>query len=614
MIPSKIEPKFYVLLIVFLILFLNGCKNKTNFNENIIIEKKVDSLLALMTLDEKIGQMTQVRHFADMDSDNDITTKFIGSVIHTQGPEPGKGALGWQHRFKVLQEKALSTRLGIPLLFAVDAVHGQNTFQGATIFPHNISFGATQNTTLVKEAAQITAIEVQATGFNWTFSPCVAIPYNEKWGRVYEAFSENTALSTKMAKASIEGLQGNLKDSHTVMATAKHFIGDGATDFGIEGGNTSLSMKEVSEKLLPPYKAAVKAKVGAVMASFNTLTGIPMHAHKVLINDTLKKSMGFNGIVISDWKGYSRFGKNEVINAGVDMLMAVDGDLKVFQNGLKSAVANDSVSMDRINDAVKRILRQKFRLGLFKNPFPNTTLISKIGSQNHRNKARQAVRESLVLLKNKNRILPLNKDLKKIVVVGEHANNSGLQSGGWTMDWQGIRENYKGATTILDGIKAITKAEIVYDKEAKENHFDADVAIIVVGETPYAEMFGDINDSNKENKLTLSESHQKYITKYAENGVKTIVVLISGRPLVTTKQIQTSDAFIAAWLPGSEGDGIAEVLFGDYDFMGKLPHSWPTSVEDFKGKYGVNFWDTSKKPLYNFGYGLTYKNNESNKK
>jgi beta-glucosidase len=609
MIPPKIKPKIYVLSIVFFISVLNGCKSKTHFNEDRRIENKVDSLLVLMTLDEKIGQMSQVRHFADMDSDNDIATKFIGSVIHTQGPNPGNGALGWQNRFKALQEKALSTRLGIPLLFAVDAVHGQNTFQGATIFPHNIGLGATQNTTLVKEAAQITAIEVQATGFNWTFSPCVAIPYNEKWGRVYEAFSESTALTSKMAKASIEGLQGNLKDSHTVMATAKHFIGDGATDFGIEGGNTSLSMKEVSEKLLPPYKAAIKAKVGAVMASFNTLTGIPMHAHKILINDNLKKSMGFDGIVISDWKGYSRFGKNKVINAGVDMLMAVDGDLEVFQNGLKNAVANDSVSIDRINDAVKRILRQKFRLGLFKRPYPNSSLISKIGSQNHRNKARQAVRESLVLLKNKNRILPISKDFKKIVVVGEHANNAGLQSGGWTMAWQGIRENYKGATSILEGIKTITKAEIVYDKEATENHFDADVAIIVVGETPYAEMFGDINDSNKENKLTLSESHQKYITKYAENGVKTVVVLISGRPLVTTKQIHVSDAFIAAWLPGSEGTGIAEVLFGDYDFMGKLPHSWPKSVEDFNEKYGVNFWDRSKEPLYNFGYGLTYKNN-----
>ena len=609
MIPYRINPKFYLLSIVFLSSFLNGCKKNIYFDEDRLIENKVDSLLTLMTLDEKIGQMSQVRHFADMDSDNDIATKLIGSVIHTQGPNPGKDALGWQNRFKNLQEKALSTRLGIPLLFGVDAVHGQNTFQGATIFPHNIGLGATQNTTLVKEVAQITALEVQATGFNWTFSPCIAIPYNEKWGRVYEAFSENTVLTSKMAKASIEGLQGNLKDSHTVMATAKHFIGDGATDFGIEGGNTSLSMKEVSEKLLPPYKAAVKAKVGAVMASFNTLTGMPMHTHKALINDTLKKSMGFDGIVITDWKGYSRFGRNEVINAGVDMVMAVDGDLDIFQNGLKNAVVNDSVSIDRINDAVKRILRQKFRLGLFKNPYTKTSLISKIGSQNHRNKARQAVRESLVLLKNENATLPISQGIKKIIVVGEHANNSGLQSGGWTMAWQGTRENYKGATTILDGIKAKTNADVIYDKEAKGNYFDADLAIIVVGETPYAEMFGDITDGKGERRLTLSEKHQKYIETYIEKGVKTVVVLISGRPLVTTKQINLSDAFIASWLPGSEGDGIAEVLFGDFDFKGKLPHSWPKSVEDFNGKYGVNFWDKSKKPLFDFGFGLTYKNN-----
>lgn len=609
MIPYRINPKFYLLSIVFLSSFLNGCKKNTYFDEDRLIENKVDSLLTLMTLDEKIGQMSQVRHFADMDSDNDIATKLIGSVIHTQGPNPGKDALGWQNRFKTLQEKALSTRLGIPLLFGVDAVHGQNTFQGATIFPHNIGLGATQNTTLVKEVAQITALEAQATGFNWTFSPCIAIPYNEKWGRVYEAFSENTVLTSKMAKASIEGLQGNLKDSHTVMATAKHFIGDGATDFGIEGGNTSLSMKEVSEKLLPPYKAAVKAKVGAVMASFNTLTGMPMHTHKALINDTLKKSMGFDGIVITDWKGYSRFGRNEVINAGVDMVMAVDGDLDIFQNGLKNAVANDAVSIDRINDAVKRILRQKFRLGLFKNPYTKTSLISEIGSQNHRNKARQAVRESLVLLKNENATLPISQEIKKIIVVGEHANNSGLQSGGWTMAWQGTRENYKGATTILDGIKAKTNADVIYDKEAKGNYFDADIAIIVVGETPYAEMFGDITDGKGERRLTLSEKHQKYIETYTEKGVKTVVVLISGRPLVTTKQINLSDAFIAAWLPGSEGDGIAEVLFGNFDFKGKLPHSWPKSVEDFNGKYGVNFWDKSKKPLFDFGFGLTYKNN-----
>jgi beta-glucosidase len=569
------------------------------------LEQKVDSLLKLMTLEEKIGQMSQIRHFEEA-ADEHITSKFIGSVIHTQGPNPGKTALDWQKRFIELQKKALSTRLGIPLLFAVDAVHGQNTFEGATIFPHNIGLGATGNEKLVEEIAKITAIESQATGFNWVFSPCIAIPFNEKWGRVYEAFSESTELTEKLTKAAVKGLQGNLADAATVMATAKHFIGDGATDYGVEGGETSLTSLEIKERLLAPYKVAVKENVGAVMASFNTISGISMHAHKALISDTLKVGMNFDGIVVSDWKAYSRFGENDIVNAGIDVIMAVDGDLELFQNGLKEGVKNNSVSMFRIDDAVRRILRQKFRLGLFENPFPDTTLVAKIGSKEHRNIAKQAVRESLVLLKNKNAILPLSKETKKIVVVGEHANSSGLQSGGWTVNWQGTHKNYKGATTILNGIKKLAKGTVVYDKDATQNHFDADVAIIVVGENPYAEFFGDIGHESNTLQLTLTEAHQKYIKTYQEKGIKTIVVLVSGRPLVVTKQIQKSDAFIAAWLVGSEGKGVAEVLFGESNFSGKLPHSWPKSVEDFKGKYGPNFWDDSIKPLYPIGYGLKY--------
>ena len=588
--------------------FVTSCKvqNNAKVDEALRIEKKIDSLLILMTLDEKIGQMTQVRHFDDLINDDEITTKFIGSVIHTQGPTPGKNATEWQAKFITLQKKALATRLGIPLLVAVDAVHGQNTFDGATIFPHNIGLGATQNIALIEEIASITAHETQATGFNWTFSPCIAIPFNEKWGRVYEAFSESTTLTTKLARASVRGHQGNLKDPKTVMATAKHFIGDGATDFGIEGGDTNISLQEVSKRLLPPYKAAVKEGVGAVMVSFNTLNGTAMHTHKELIIDSLKTSMQFDGIVVTDWKGYSRFGRNKLINAGVDMVMAVDGDLDVFQKGLKIGIQKDSVKLERINDAVKRILRQKFRLGLFENPFPDPSLIAEIGSQKHRKVAKKAVRESLVLLKNENNSLPIDKKTKKIVVVGEHANSSGLQSGGWTIWWQGTKENYKGATTILEGIEQTSKGKVVYDKNATAKHKDADVAIIVVGETPYAEMFGDIVDDNSTYKLTLTEEHQKYIKTYTELGVKTVVVLISGRPLVTTHQIEKSDAFIAAWLPGSEGDGIAEVLFGDYNFKGKLPHSWPKSVNDFKGKYGPNLWSNSITPLYEFGYGLRY--------
>lgn len=574
-------------------------------NKDIQIEQKVDSLLAMMTLDEKIGQMTQVRHFEEIPEDA-IASGAIGSVIHTEGPLPGSNAASWQATFTQLQKKALASRLGIPLLFGVDAVHGQNTYEGATIFPHNIGLGASRNTKLVEKAADITALESKATGFNWVFSPCVAIPYNEKWGRVYEAFSESTELTERMARASVLGHQGRHLDQNSIMATAKHFIGDGATDNGVEGGDCSLSPEEVRERLLPPYQAAVDAGVGAVMASFNSMGGLPMHANKYWITDVLKESMGFNGIVVSDWKGYSRFGENEIINAGIDMVMAVDGDFELYRAGLKAGVENGQVSEVRIDDAVRRILRQKYSLGLFENPFPDATLIPKIGSDEHREVARQAVRESLVLLKNKKKTLPLDKNLGKIVVVGEHADNAGLQSGGWTINWQGSTENYSGSTTILEGIKRMAKGEVIYDIDASGDHKDAEVAIIVIGETPYAELFGDIGGEIDAYQLTLTENHKNYINAYVNKGVKVVIVLISGRPLVTSDVIDQSDAFIAAWLPGSEGDGLADVLFGDHNFKGKLPHSWPKAVEDYQSKYGPNFWDTTSSPLFPFGYGLEY--------
>ncbi|WP_297765638.1 glycoside hydrolase family 3 N-terminal domain-containing protein [uncultured Muriicola sp.] len=574
-------------------------------SKDIKIEEKIDSLLAIMTLDEKIGQMTQVRHFEEIPEDA-ISSGAIGSIIHTEGPLPGSNAASWQATFTSLQKKALASRLGIPLLFGVDAVHGQNTYDGATIFPHNIGLGATRNTKLVEKAAGITALESKATGFNWVFSPCVAIPYNEKWGRVYEAFSESTELTESMARASVLGHQGRRLDQNSIMATAKHFIGDGATDNGVEGGDCTLSQQEVRERLLPPYHAAVDRGVGAVMASFNSMAGLPMHANKYWITDVLKESMGFNGIVVSDWKGYSRFGENEIINAGIDMVMAVDGDFEMYRGGLKSGVENGQVSQARIDDAVRRILRQKYSLGLFENPFPDATLIPKIGSDEHREVAKQAVRESLVLLKNKKKTLPLDKNLGKIVVVGEHADNSGLQSGGWSIHWQGSAENYSGSTTILNGIKRLAKGEVIYDMDASGDHKDADVAIIVIGETPYAELFGDIGGEIDAYQLTLTENHKNYINTYVNKGVKVVIVLISGRPLVTTEEIDRSDAFVAAWLPGSEGGGIAEVLFGEYNFKGKLPHSWPRSEEDYKGKFGPNFWDSTYAPLFPFGYGLEY--------
>jgi beta-glucosidase len=567
------------------------------------IAHKIDALMDQMTLDEKIGQMTQVRHFDDITME-EINTKFIGSVIHTQGPIPGIDASEWQTKFTAMQEQALSTKLGIPLLFGVDAIHGQNTYEGATIFPHNIGLGASGNAELVEKAAAITAIESKATGFNWVFSPCAAVPLNEKWGRVYEAFSESPEITAVLTAASVKGHQGNDGKSG-IMATAKHFIGDGATDFGIEGGDTSLNTEEIHRILLPPYQAAIESGVGAIMASFNTLEGIAMHAHKAMITDLLKHTLNFDGIVVSDWKAYSRFGGNDIIKAGIDVVMAVDGDLDAFQEGLKNAVLIGEIPQERIDDAVRRILKQKFLLGLFENPFPDQGLVKSIGIQEHRDVARQAVRESLVLLKNENNALPLKKN-SKIVVVGEFGDNSGLQSGGWTVNWQGTTENYRGATTILEGIRMFSDNEVMYDPEGTAQIDDVDVALIVVGESPYAEFFGDIGGEMNEYQLTLTETHQSYINNYAEKGIKTVLVLISGRPLVVTEQLKQCDALVAAWLPGSEGHGIAEVLFGKYDFTGRLPHSWPKSEENYSEKYGPNFWDSSNEHLFHLGFGLKY--------
>jgi beta-glucosidase len=568
------------------------------------VEQQVDALIAQMTLDEKIGQMTQVRHFDDITID-DIKTRFIGSIIHTQGPTPGNTAAEWQAKFAELQKLALSTRLGIPMFFGVDAVHGQNTYAGATIFPHNIGLGAAGNTELVEKAAAITAIEARATGFNWVFSPCVAIPYNEKWGRVYEAFSESTELTTALTTASVRGHQGLPGQPVSLIATAKHFIGDGATDFGVEGGNTTLSQAEVMERLLPPYRAAVEAGVGSIMASFNSLNGVPMHAHRTMITDVLKGSLKFEGIVVSDWKAYSRFGGTDVINAGVDVVMAVEGDFNLYVEGVRNGVLSGVIPQERIDDAVRRILRQKIRIGLFENPFPDATLIPKIGIPAHRDVARQAVRESLVLLKNEGNLLPLQKNAR-IVVVGEFGDNAGLQSGGWTVNWQGMTENYAGATTILEGFRNRSTAEVLYDKDGSAAFEAIDIAVVVVGETPYAEFMGDIGGEMNKYQLTLTEQHQQLIDTYTSRGIKTVVVLISGRPLVVTKQLEKVQAFVAAWLPGSEGDGVAEVLFGEFNFKGKLPHSWPKSEEDYTGKYGPNFWDNTIEPLFPYGFGLTY--------
>ncbi len=555
-------------------------------------EQMIEALIAEMTLQEKIGQMTQSIWHNNV-SPQVIQDFSIGSVIHTEGPIPGPRTVDWLNKFDEFQDFALQTRLGIPLMTAVDAVHGQNTFEGAVIFPHNIGMAATRNMPLIKRAAEITAIEMAGTGFNWTFSPCIAMPFHEHWGRVYEGFSEDALLTTQAVEASIHGHQGgDLSARHTVAATAKHYIADGATTGGREGGNAVVSDKLLRETLLPPYKKAVEENIAAIMVGFNSVNNINMHQHRYLVTDVLKGELGFKGVVLTDWNGGIRFGEpHTVINAGVDIAMQ-PGNHEEFITKLTDSVLDGTVAMTRINDAVRRILTMKFNLGLFEDPFTKREFSIDVGSEAHREVARQAVRESLVLLKNKDDALPLKRD-EAIAVVGEHAISTGLQSGGWSIHWQGQTESYAGATTILDGIRQFSSQTSFFEKGCTAET-TADKAIVVVGEQPYAEFKGDTLD------LDLTETHKKYIESCRALGKQVITVLISGRTLIVNDELEKSDAFIAAWLPGSEGAGVADLLFSKDGFKpkGKLPFSWPKSVDDLPlDKY-------DDKALFPFSYGL----------
>jgi len=555
-------------------------------------DEMIEAFIQEMDLDEKIGQMTQsVWHNAV--SPEIIRSKRIGSIIHTEGPTPGDSATDWVNKFNEFQTEALNTRLGIPLLIGVDAVHGQNTFEGAVIFPHNIGMAATRNMDLIKRAAEITAKEVAGTGFNWTFSPCIAMPQHEHWGRVYEGFTEDRDLTTAAVIASIRGHQGaSLADRSTIAATAKHFIGDGATDGGVEGGNTIMTDEVMREVYLPPYAAAVDEGIASIMVGFNSYNGVNLHQHRELVTFVLKGELGFEGVVVTDWNGGLRFGDpHTVVNAGVDIAMQ-PGNHEEFMAGLKNSVNDGTVPMSRIDDAVRRILRMKFSLGLFVDPYAKKEFAETVGSAEHRSVARQAVRESLVLLKSENGTLPLSPS-DKIAVVGRHGNNSGLQSGGWSIHWQGQSHNYAGATTIYEAIRAVGSS-VEYSRNGCFSDMAADKAVVVVGEAPYAESAGDTD------ALGLSDDHKRLISGCKDLGKQVIVLLISGRVLAVKEELSKSDAFVAAWLPGSEGTGVADFLFSIEGFKpkGKSPYSWPADLTD------LPLAQYAEHALFKYGYGL----------
>ncbi|HMP81827.1 MAG TPA: glycoside hydrolase family 3 N-terminal domain-containing protein [Verrucomicrobiota bacterium] len=565
-------------------------------------EKAVDALLARMTLDEKIGQMVQADCAALKDKSH-VAKYFLGSVLSggDSDPDSGNTAQDWLNWISGFQDQALQTRLKIPILYGVDAVHGHNNVDGAVVFPHNIGLGATHDRKLVKRAAEVTAREVAGTGSRWAFAPCVAVPQDDRWGRTYEGFGDNTDLVSELGVEATIGLQGRKLSSKpaTVLASAKHYVGDGGTTNGIDQGDMICDEATLRKIHLPPYRAAIEAGVGSIMVSYSSWNGKKLHGHKYLITDVLKGELGFRGFVVSDWAAIDQLSSNykdnveRSINAGLDMVMIPNGPGKAnhyveFIEDLKALVAEGKVSQSRIDDAVRRILRVKFQMGLFESTAVDPKLTAAIGSPKHRAVARECVRNSLVLLKNENRALPLSKNIRHLAVVGAAADDLGMQCGGWTVKWQGERGNVMtGGTTLLAAIResALPKTTVTYSADGSDLK-NADAIIVVVGEAPYAEGKGDIPD------LNLASADRELIAKARAAGAPVVTILYSGRPLVLGSALTDSDAFIAAWLPGTEGAGITDVLFGDHPFTGKLPRAWPASN------------DRAEEPLLPFGYGL----------
>jgi beta-glucosidase len=582
-----------------------------------LVEARVEDLLARMSLDEKIGQMTQVEKNSIKDED-DIAGYYLGSILSGGGGSPDRNTPeSWADMVNGYQEIALTTPLGIPLIYGVDAVHGHNNVRGATIFPQQIGLGAANDLELMQQIGQITAKEMIATGIYWNFSPVVAVAQDIRWGRIYESYSENTELVTELALAYLRGMQGDsLDDPFTVIGTPKHFVGDGGTawdssttnDYLLDQGVTDVDEATLRAVHLPPYQAAVESGARSIMASFSSWGGMKMHAQQYLLTDVLKGELGFTGFLVSDWAGMDQITNNYYnamvtgINAGVDMNM-VPYDYYRFIDTMFEAVDKGDISVERIDDAVRRILRVKFELGLFENPFGDDSLLAEVGSEEHRAVARQAVSESLVLLKNENAALPIAKDTPTIFVGGAFADDIGVQSGGWTMTWQGTAGGITPGTTILQGIEAAVSLDtsVHFDRFGRfEDVTDdagspviADVGIVIVGEDPYAEGVGDATD------LHLPEPQRNLIDRMRQQSQTLIIILVSGRPMIITDQLESADAFVAAWLPGTEGAGVADVLFGDKPFTGKLSFTWPRSMDQ------IPLANVGDDPLFPFGYGLT---------
>jgi beta-glucosidase len=569
--------------------------------------------LSKMTLAEKAGQMTQVAN-SYITNKNDIATYGIGSVLSGGGGGPGGVAGGtatqWADMVDDYQSYALKSRLGIPLLYGVDAVHGNNNVQGAVLFPQNIGMGATRDTALVTQEEDVTRQEVLGTGIRWAFAPCVCVPQDDRWGRTYEGFGEDPSIVAPMAQAAVAGFQGTTLSSTSVLATAKHYVADGGTAYGtgssgylIDQGDARITEAQLRAIHLPGYTSAISAGVGSVMASYSSWNGVKDHGNGYLINTILKGEQGFSGFVVSDWGAVKQLPDAtypaqlaHAINAGVDMIMVPDDYIGTI-NGIVSDVNAGTISQARIDDAVTRILTEKFALDLFNHPYTDRTYTAQVGSAAHRAVARQAVHESLVLLKNTGGALPLSKTGSyKIVVGGKSVDNLGYQLGGWSISWQGGSGTTTTGTTFWQALQQATAGTNITLQNVgtkTKGRYSGDVGIWVGGETPYAEGKG------YSSTLAFGSDNSSQLSDLCSHVTTCIAILYSGRPVIIADQLPKANAFIAAWLPGTEAEGITDALFGG-GFTGKLPDTWPIAVTDEP----INNGD-GKTPLFPLGYGIT---------
>ena len=578
----------------------------------------VNNLMKTMSIEEKVGQVIQ----ADLDfiKPSDLRDFPIGSVLNGGNTSP-RGKLRaspaeWKSLAQEFYKESKKTGASIPVLWGTDAVHGHSNVFGATIFPHNIGIGAAANPQLVEDIGAAVAEEVLATGLFWTFAPTVTIPQNFRWGRTYEGYSEDPILVSKLGSAFIEGLQGTEKEflnDTKILGTAKHFLGDGGTYLGIDQGDTRANEENMRVIHGEPYFASLNSCVRVVMASFNSWNGSKVHGNKYLLTEVLKEKMNFTGFVVGDWNGHQQVpGCNtgscpESFNAGVDMFMVPENWKALYKNTVKQ-VKDGEISKERLDDAVKRILTVKQQLGMFEGRVPNQTKYSKVGLQKNREIARRAVRESLVLIKNNNAVLPI-KDQQKILVIGDSADSLKIQTGGWTLDWQGANNtnsDFPGSITFLQALKEYENLEITHKNSLSNLDLNKnyDLVIVAYGEEPYAEGIGDRKNLFYRDSKTLNT-----LKRLKRNGNKVVSIFFTGRPLWTNEFINLSDAFVVAWLPGTESRGMTDVLVANedgsvnYDFQGKLPFSWPSDPNQST----IAFYDPASDAEFDYGYGLTYK-------